>query len=387
MADYSSQFSISASLDHPRRQHGPHVRRAALFRQPDLSHWRRRYRAPSRATAAPRSSRANRSSAARTSGSPWAACSRARSGATAATSRRTGRPTGCIARRWRCSTALPCASAARTTTRSRAADQAQAADVAQAGHAHQYLRCAIRRRHRHGRPGGGHRSGRRALRGAVPGQLGRGAGAAGAVCIPGSRQADGRRVVRAERILLLDFVGGEHKSARRLDHLHEQLAARAARRQYADGRRVHVDVHLDLRAARRDRRARVVLREGIRHLASRRRAGNRVLAQRLHGDGDGHAVHARRRRVLHRGDAALRRAGAARHRDRALCGRGPGPLRPAAVGSLPVFRHPHLAHAACGALDRDRVARHRALCRAAAGRAASRDSSRSACGSSSSAWS
>ena len=44
------------------------------------------------------------------------------------------------------------------------------------------------------------------------------------------------------------------------DHLHQQLAARAAGRQYADGRGVHVDVHLDLRAARRHWRAGLVLR-------------------------------------------------------------------------------------------------------------------------------
>ena len=85
--------------------------------------------------------------------------------------------------------------------------------------------------------------------------------------------------------------------------------------------------------------------------------------------------------------AALRRAGAARHRDRALCGRGPGPVRPAAVGSLPVFRHPHLAHAACGALDRDRLARRPGSMSRRCWADANRTSSRSASGSCSSAWS
>ena len=55
---------------------------------------------------------------------------------------------------------------------------------------------------------------------------------------------------RTERVLLLDGLGCDHGAAGRLDHLHEQLAARAARRQHADGLRVHVDVHFDLRAAR-----------------------------------------------------------------------------------------------------------------------------------------
>ena len=71
----------------------------------------------------------------------------------------------------------------------------------------------------------GHRGGRRALRGAVSGKLGGSAGAAGAVRIPGPRQADGGRIGRAERILLLDVLGGEHEAARDHDHVHEQLAA------------------------------------------------------------------------------------------------------------------------------------------------------------------
>ena len=161
------------------------------------------------APAARRSSRASRSRAARTSGNPWAACSKARSGATAATSRRIGRPTGCIAR--------PCAllDGSRAAEARAAYAQLPAPDQARrgrccAGDAHQHLRCALGRRHGHERPRGGDRGGRLRTTPLCFRALRRGARAARAVRIPGARDADGRGVRGAERILLLDRMGGEH---------------------------------------------------------------------------------------------------------------------------------------------------------------------------------
>ena len=285
----------------------------------------------------------------------------------------------------RCSSCSRATRAAAATTRSpRRSRRACRAILQQEMRTNTYD-AARGRRHGQRRPRARDRFGRAALFRSFQGGSPEARSLARAVRVPDRRRAHGGGSGGAQRVLLLDGMGREHAAAGRLDHLHEQLAARAARRQHADGRRVHVDVHFDLRAARGHRRARLVLREGIRHLAPRRRARDRLRAPGLHERDDGDAVDARDVVVLHGRDGAVRRAGAARHRHRALRGRRPRPLRPAAVGILPVCRHAHVAHAARRALDRDGVARDRPLRRAACSAGASRSCKRPACGSCSSA--
>ena len=100
--------------------------------------------------------RRHRDRAAR-SGNRSAACSWARSGATAATSRRTGAPTGCIAKRSTCSTTGRAATAAPPATRScRAEQQAALARPPAADDARQHLRPATQ--HDHADAGPRHRA-------------------------------------------------------------------------------------------------------------------------------------------------------------------------------------------------------------------------------------
>ena len=133
--------------------------------------------------------------------------------------------------------------------------------------------------------------------------------AAGAVRVPARRRADGTGSRRAQRILLLDGMGRGHGTARRLDHLHEQLAARAARRQHADGRGVHVDLHLDLRAARRAsaRSSGTTRRSSTSGAATASR--NRLRAPGFHERDRRDAVDARDAVVLHGRHGAVRRSG------------------------------------------------------------------------------
>ena len=111
----------------------------------------------------------------------------------------------------------------------RSGSGALAGDAA-GGDAHQHLRSAVRRAHDHGRSGSRDRARRRALFRPFPCRLARRAEPARAVRISSQRDTHCRGIVRAERVLLLDRLGRDHGAAGRIDHLHEQLAARAARR-------------------------------------------------------------------------------------------------------------------------------------------------------------
>ena len=144
-------------------------------------------------------------------------------------------------------------------------------------------------------------------------------------------------------------------------HLHQQLAARAAGRQQADHGRVRLVGGQRRPAARRHRRAGLVSRRD-------QRATSRMPScpsDRSAGGLDADAVDAARPASTSSsviGAVPARRSASARHR--ALRGRGPGLLRPAAR-RVPALRgHPHLAHAARRLLDRHRLAGDRPLRRA-----------------------
>ena len=124
-------------------------------------------------------------------------------------------------------------------------------------------------------------------------RLARRAAPARAVCVPGQRDTHGRGIRRAERVLLLDGLGRDHGAAR-ANRSPTRATGRTSRSSATRRRRgVHVDLHLDLRPAWRHRHARVVLRARVRHLAPRRRAGERVRTPGLHERGDRDAFDAR----------------------------------------------------------------------------------------------
>ena len=190
-------------------------------------------------------------------------------------------------------------------------------------------------------PRAGDRVGRRALFATCSGNDARGAELARAVRISAQRHAAGRAKREALNAFFFwtAWAATTNRPGETITYTsnwpHEPLVGNTP-----TGVDLHVDVHLDLRAARRHRRARLVLREGVRHLAARRRAGDGVRAQDFMDAAIDHAVDARDRLVLLGRRGAVRRAGAARHRHRALCGRRPGPLRPAAVGISSRIRSP-----------------------------------------------
>ena len=202
------------------------------------------------------------------------------------------------------------------------------------------------------------RRGRRPLLPAVRQRPGA-ADAALAVRDPGKPDPGCRAPQRDERVLLLDGVVDGDQPPGRGHHLHQQLAVGAAGRQHAD----HADVHLDVRQhpvpARRRRRAGVVLRDDARQGGAAGRARQRSAA-RASADAldEGHG------QVLLGGDRADRRADHPRRHHRALRGRRPGVLRLPARRVPALCRHAQLAPAARGAVDRDRVARHRPVHRA-----------------------
>ena len=171
------------------------------------------------------------SRAAARSGNRWAACSSARSGATAAMLRRTGAPTGCIAKRSRCSTSgrsarerrerydgLP---AERAAPHLRGRLEPRMRRTPTIRDAHDHARCGPRR---------GHRERRRALRKPVR-QRSRHGGAARSLRDEERHGARCGASPRADRVLLVDRLGRHDGAARQPRHLHEQLARRAADRQ------------------------------------------------------------------------------------------------------------------------------------------------------------
>ena len=85
---------------------------------------------------------------------------------------------------------------------------------------------------------------------------------------PAGRADRPGQAAAAGGLLLLDVVGGLDQPARRHDHLHQQLAARAARRQRADGRGGRVDRRQHHPAARGHRRHGLVLRGAARGAAA-----------------------------------------------------------------------------------------------------------------------
>jgi hypothetical protein len=197
----------------------------------------------------------------------------------------------------------------------------------------------LRRRHRHAAHLARARTGdprhRQPLRRALRGRPGL-RQAARTVRDDGQYPARGCRSRSARRVLLLVVVGiGDRSSGRVGPVLHEQLAARAAGRQHDDHLGGHVVDGQHHPAARRHRRDAVAARPW------RRRARSAGARARSAARREGHAVDAGNAQVLLR----RRRADAAADRDgrdhRALRGRGPVVLRPAARRSAALRRQPH----------------------------------------------
>ena len=198
---------------------------------------------------------------ARMSGSRSAARSSARSGATAPTSRRTGPPTGCTARRCRCSTDGP--ERARRRTSRRCADETagRAASAAAGGASHQHLRPASGELRGVGGPRRGDRGRVRSLHGPVRRRSRDSADLREAYAMPTDTGRRCRTRGRPDRLLLLDLLGLRDRAARR-----ESPTPTTGRPTpwSATGRAgVIIVVGCELRAApRRDRRPRLVLRRG-----------------------------------------------------------------------------------------------------------------------------
>ena len=113
----------------------------------------------------------------------------------------------------------------------------------------------------------------------------------------------------------------------------------------------------------------LVLCPRVRRVAARHGADRGLATTDVFGSATDHAFDARDGQIFFRRHGNVLRAGAARDRHCALRGRRPGPLRPADGRIFPLRGHPHLAHAARGAVDCDRMAGDRALCGSVAGRA------------------
>ena len=171
-----------------------------------------------------------------------------------------------------------------------------------------------------------------------------------------------------ERVLLLDSLGRDHGAAGRVDHLHEQLAARAACRQHADGA-VFMWTFISI----------FVLLGGIGTLVWYYAREFDIWRR----DGEPEKGFARQDFMNTATVTPSMRATSAYFVvvtllfvAQVLLGivtahyavEGQGLYGLPLSRSLPVLRDPHLAYAACRALDRDRVARDGPLRRAAAGR-------------------
>ena len=214
----------------------------------------------------------------------------------AATSRRTGAPTGCIAKRSRCWTCIAQRRRRRRLRRARSTRSGAPARDAAAGHAHQHLRCGIGRRHRQRRARAGDRCGQRAFPRPVRRRTPEAQELREQYAFPVHATLTPDEADALNAFFFWTAWAASTNRPGQDDHLHQQLAARATGRQHADRRGVHVDVHFDLRAARpasarwsgttpRNSTSGAGIREPETGFAKRR----------LHGRRDGDAVDARYR--------------------------------------------------------------------------------------------
>ena len=177
----------------------------------------------------------------------------------------------------------------------------------------------------------------------------------------------------ADGVLLLDRVGGRHRSSGRDEDLYQQLALRSARRQHAHA--VHVSLDRVQRAVP-DRRHRTARLAPCAHGGAR--LGATTAGVRSAAASRRHAVDARECEVLLAGDRAVPGADPARSNHRALPGRRTEFLRTRARGRAAVFAVALVAYRARRAVDRDGLARHRAFTSRRQSPGTSRDSSASA---------
>ena len=198
---------------------------ARLDRRPHLPAGPADSRRSSRPTARD-SSDLERFTPGRTSGSRWAAWRSARSGATAATSRPTGPPTGCTARRCSSSNAWAGCRPALRGARAGTAGRARRAGLQQLLRA-QHLRCPHRPRSRSSPIRAQAFDANLAYYTDVFRERPRG------VRDPAGALTDPKQLRQLTAFFFWTLVGRVDESARRRRHLHEQLAARAAGRQPA----------------------------------------------------------------------------------------------------------------------------------------------------------
>ena len=241
---------------------------------------------------------------------------------------------------------------------------------AQARDAHQQLRSAHRRHHRQRPARGGHR--RRPPR--ITSDLFTNRTPADQhlrelYAMPQNAVLTGGRSACADRLLLLDVLGDDRRAARR-DRSPTPATGRTSRwsatrrpGRSSCGRSSRSSCCSPALAAWSGIMRASSTSGGA--TSSRSRASPTT---DLFGRRHDHALDARDRQIFLRRHRLVLRPGPARHRHRPLCGRGPGPLRPADGRIFPLCGHPHLAHPARGAVDRHRLAGHRPLCRAAARR-------------------
>ena len=167
-----------------------------------------------------------------------------------------------------------------------------------------------------------------------------------------AHRAGRRQAHRADCFRLVVVVVGRNESPGRARQLHEQLAARSARRQHSAVASAAVDSVQRVVPDRRHRAARLA------PCKTARRGAAGATGQRSAGNDSRDALDAGDREILLAGDRAVPDADPARSHHRALSSRRPGGVRLRALQHPAVLAEPHLAHAARRAVDRDRVARH-----------------------------
>ena len=225
------------ALDRPRDAARPVLRRPAARGRGDSPQGAADARARGLDPRERSCTRAPTSSAAGRSGNRSAACSWARSGATAAMSRRTGPPTGCTAKPLRCSTSWRGASAGAPYDAAGRGAAGGARRPAAGADAREHLR--PRDRHDHARRGPRRRRSRTSPRTtrACSATIRRRAHLREAYAMKNDTVPDADAPARADGLLLVDGLGRDDRAPGRRGHLHQQLAERAARRQHARRRR------------------------------------------------------------------------------------------------------------------------------------------------------